>query len=200
MGRGGGRLVEAAVGIDPFEGWVQGQTFAYVALHQDFVNRPLLRRLRVPKPVGKGVDEDETGHAFGIGPRIESGDQAAIGMPDKHVGTGLISLIQQGVQIGDPHPPPWSAAGRIAAARLTDRRSRTVVSTDPGEPGDLGKHRRRGFLGDAPILGGSLEASHHHYNRGPRAATLGIHLAAAADIDEAGRVSAWCGLSGRSCG
>ena len=111
-------------------------------------------------------------------------------MPDKHVGPRLTSGIQQGMQIGDRIAHRGRLRHRVAAARLlTDRRSGTVVSTDPGELGDLGKHRRRGFLGDAPILGGSLEASHQHDGRGPCAATLQIHLAAAPDVDQPGRVS-----------
>jgi hypothetical protein len=84
--RGSTNLVEAAIRIDPFKGWVQTQAFPYVALHELPLYRPLLRRLRIPKPFGKGVDENETRHVVGIGARKKPDDQTAIGVPDKHVG------------------------------------------------------------------------------------------------------------------
>src|SRR5262245_55797535 len=52
-----------------------GPTGCY-ALHQLSVYRPLLRRLRIAKPFGEGVDENETGYVFGIGARIKPDDQS----------------------------------------------------------------------------------------------------------------------------
>ena len=55
--RGGAYLIEAAVRVDPFKGWILDQTFPYLALHQLSLYRPLLRRLRIAKPFGESIDE-----------------------------------------------------------------------------------------------------------------------------------------------
>ena len=69
--------------------------------HQDSLHRPLLRRLRILKPLGEGVDEYETGYILRVDARIQPDDQAAIGMSDKHVRTRLIGSTQQGMQVRD---------------------------------------------------------------------------------------------------
>ena len=73
--RGGAHLVEAAVRVVPFKGWIQDQAFPYFAFHQLSLYRPLLRRLCIAKPFGESVDEDKTGYVFGIGARIKPDDQ-----------------------------------------------------------------------------------------------------------------------------
>jgi hypothetical protein len=119
-------------------------------------------------------------------------------MGDKHVGPGLASGCQQGMQIRDRGPRGGGLRNRVAPARLlTDRRSRAIVGTDPGEPSDLGKHPRPRLPGNIPILGGPSEAGHQHDGRGSGAATLQIHLATAADVDQAGEISALRGMRGR---
>jgi hypothetical protein len=55
-------LVEAAVHVDPFKGWVQGQAFQYVALNEFSLYRPLFRRFCILNPFAKRIDEDETGY------------------------------------------------------------------------------------------------------------------------------------------
>ena len=60
--RRGADLVEAAVGVDPFEGRVQGEALPYVALDQLSLYRPLFRRLGIAKPFAQSIDEDEAGH------------------------------------------------------------------------------------------------------------------------------------------
>jgi hypothetical protein len=42
-----------------------------------------MSRLRIPKPFGESIDEDETGYILGIGARIKPDDQTAIRVPDK---------------------------------------------------------------------------------------------------------------------
>jgi hypothetical protein len=97
------------------------------------------------------------------------------------------------MQIGDRSPRCGGLGNRVAPARLlTDRCSRTIISTDPGELGDPGKHARAWLVGNVPILGGASEAGHQHDGRRPYAAALQIHLATAADIDQAGEISALC--------
>ena len=119
-------------------------------------------------------------------------------MGDKDVGPGLAGGCQQDMQIGDRSPRRRGLRDRVAPARLlADRRSRTIIGTDPGEPGDLGKHPRPWLPGNIPILGGPSEAGHQHDGRGSGAATLQIHLATAADVDQAGEISAWRGMRGR---
>jgi hypothetical protein len=123
---GGADLVEAAVRVVPFQVWVQGQALPYLAFHQDSLHRPLLRRLRIPKPLGEGVDEYETGHILRVDARIQPDDQAAIGMPDKHVRTRLIGSTQQGMQVRDRVLCRGRLPHRVTAARLLpDRRSGT---------------------------------------------------------------------------
>ena len=78
---------------------------------------------------------------------------------------------------------------RVAAARFViDRRSGTVVGAHPGEPGDLGKHRQRRFVGCAPIRGGRSQAADQHDGGRSGAAALEIDPATPADIDEAREV------------
>jgi hypothetical protein len=95
------------------------------------------------------------------------------------------------MQIGDAIRRAGRLRNRVAAARLlTDRCSGTVVSTDPRELGDFRKYNRPWVRGDIPILGGTPEASHQHDGRGSRAATVQIHFAATADVDQAGEILA----------
>ena len=50
--------------------------------------------------------------------------------------------------------------------------------------------------GDIPILGRTPEASHQHDGRGSCAATVQIHFAATADVDQAGEIPAIRGRGG----
>ena len=198
QGRGGAHLIKAAIDVDRFKGRVLGQTFPDVAFNQLSLYRPLLRRLRVRKPFGESVDEHETGYVVRIGAGIKPADQTAVGMGDEHVGPRLAGGTQQGMQIGDRRHRRGGLRNRVAPARfLTHRRSRTIIGTDPGELGDLGKHPRPWPLSDSPILGGPSQAGHQHDGRGPDAATLQIHLATSARVDQSGEISALPGMRGR---
>src|SRR5687768_4921716 len=85
------------------------------------------------------------------------------------------------MQIGHRLPRCRRLRHRIAAARLvTDRRSRAIVGTNSRELGDPRKHRWRRLIGKVPILGRGPKATYQHDRRVPYAATLQIHLAAAA--------------------
>src|ERR1700756_941126 len=96
------------------------------------------------------------------------------------------------MQISDCIPRRGRLRYWIAAARLIiHRRSRPVVSTNPRELRDLRKHRRCGLIGKVPIIGRSPEATYQHYGGRPCAATLQVHLAAAANVDQSGKVSAY---------
>ena len=81
---------------------------------------------------------------------------------------------------------------RVAAARLlTNRGAGTIVRAYSCELGNLRKHCRRGFIGNAPIISGRHAATHQHNRRRPRTLTLQIDLAPAADVDQAARVAAF---------
>jgi hypothetical protein len=196
--RSGAELVKAAIDIDRFKGWVLCHPFTDVSLDQLALYSPLLRRLGILKPFAENINEHETSYLVRIGTRIESADQTAVRMGHKHVRPRFAGGTQQSMQIGDTTRRRGRLRNRVAPARLlTDRRSRTVVSTDPGELGDLGKHPRTRLLGDIPIIGGPPEASHQHDGRGPRAATFQIHFAPAADVDQVGKIVGYRSIGGR---
>jgi hypothetical protein len=128
--RGGTDLIETAV---PFKCWVQDQTFPYVALRQLSLYRPLLWRLRIPKPFGEGVDENETRYVFGIGARIKPDDQTAIRVPDKHAGPASPAAF-----------PGSSRASVVALPRSVEAPSPRQTSAPP--------HSRRGEFRAAPAI------------------------------------------------
>src|SRR5262245_35101338 len=118
-------------------------------------------------------------------------------MGDKHIGSHLASGSQQSMQIRDCSPGRGGLRNRVAPARLlADRRSGTIISTDPGELGDLWKDPWALLFSDIPILGGPSQAGHQHDGRGSYSATLQIHLATAADVDQAGEISTLCSVRG----
>src|SRR5262249_7692480 len=89
--RGGADLVETGVRVVPFKCRVRDQTFPYLALHQLSLYRPLFRRLRISKPFGEGVDENETRYVVGKSTRIKPDYQTPIRMADKYTGLRLTS-------------------------------------------------------------------------------------------------------------
>jgi len=75
--------------------------------------RPLLGRLRIPKPFGESVNEDETRDVFGISARIKPDDQTAI--------SAFSSVGQTSLGPADGHRPRrgYSTDTAVAAAALS---------------------------------------------------------------------------------
>ena len=117
-------LRKAAIRVVPLQSRVEGETLAYVAFHQPALYIPLLGRLGILKSLGQSVDEDQPGHFFWMNARIEPDNQAAIGVPGKHVGPGLASGFEERMKVSDRVLCGGRLRHRVAAARLlADRRS-----------------------------------------------------------------------------
>ena len=191
--RGSEKLVEAAVRIAPLQVGIELEALRQVAFQQDALGRPLVRRLRRPESLAQGIDKHHPGHLAGMGHRIESGDEAAIRMPDEHHGRRDAGGAQQRMEVGDRVGRRGRLRHRVAAARrLADRSSRPVVGTDPRELGNRGENVHRTRRGHGPVVGGSFPARHDDDSRNPGTTALEVHLAAAADVHEAGEIVALC--------
>ena len=67
-------LIAAAIHVDPFKSRIQCNAFAFVALNQLPLYRPLFEGFCILKPFAQRVDEDETGYLLRVNARVKSND------------------------------------------------------------------------------------------------------------------------------
>jgi hypothetical protein len=116
-------------------------------------------------------------------------------MPYHNVGTAFSGRAQQGVEIRYRVLERSRLRHRVAAARIKvlfaywENSTGTVVGAYPVGFGDRGQHGLLGCVERLAPCFGAVPCPRDEHDRGkPFASALHIHLAAPADIDQAGKI------------
>jgi hypothetical protein len=152
-------------------------------------------------------------------PRIEQGDKAAIGMRNQDVWCVLARGGEQRPQVVDILVNTMRLCDRRRYVGALNPRPRPVIRADARETGNGWKNGslalkqaafartdgvergvvdRVGGIKDLAPVGGAVPlAGDKYHRRRAHAATLEIHIAPAADVDQFGEISAFRSMGGR---
>jgi hypothetical protein len=190
--------------VEPLQVGVKGQDLLRRSTQEHLPVTPLLVGQRGTRLVGGVIDEDEPRDVSRVFAGVEPGDRASHRMPYHDVGAAFSGGAQKGMQIRGVVLQCGRLGYRVAAARLEvlctltscENSPGTVVGAYPVGFGYRGQHRLFRWVARRAPCFGAVSGPRDEHDRGrPLALALHVHLAAPADIDQAGKILVMAGAT-----